>query len=77
MTDEELEQIADELGDVQQIIAYLLFRRSRPTLSRQVEHPTLINLAQRLRVVANRLEPTPIGLHEEQSHGRQLPIGRS
>jgi hypothetical protein len=59
MTDEELEQAADQLGDMQQLIAYVLFRRGHPSLRNGTERELLSRCAERLRVVAARFDPSP------------------
>jgi hypothetical protein len=59
MTDEELEQAADQLGDIQQLIAYVLFKRSRPSLRDGTDQKLLSQCAERLRAVAASLDPSP------------------
>ena len=77
MRNMELEQAVDELGDVQQSITYVLFRRERRTLGTDGEQKILRKAANRLRVIAGRLGPNSTESCQEDSHERRLLAERS
>lgn len=73
MSNEELEQLADELGDIQTAIAYVLFRRGGPTLKGTGEKELLSQAAHRLRQAARRLETNSIKGLRDDSYAARLP----